>query len=326
MPDHQPRVVAVIPCLNEEKHIEGLVRALAADRGVMDLTIVIADGGSSDRTPEIAQMLAATLPAVRYLHNPRRLQGAALNLAVETFADDCEYLIRLDAHARYPAGYCRALVDEAEALGADSVVVTMGTAGRGWFQRAAAAAQNSLLGNGGAAHRNAALNGKWVEHGHHALMRVSAFKSVGGYDESFSTNEDAELDIRLKKSGFRIWLTDRTSLTYFPREKPWALLRQYFRFGQGRARTIRKHRLIPRLRQILPLAVAPAVLLLALTPLHWVFALPFACWAAVCIAYGLVIGMRARDGSAMMAGPAAMLMHLGWSFGFAAAMLGRRAW
>lgn len=325
MPDHQTRVLAVIPCLNEEKHIERLVRALAADRGGMDMTIVIADGGSSDRTPEIARQLASSLPGVRYLHNPRRLQGAAINLAVETFGGGCEYLIRLDAHAGYPKGYCHALVQEAEALGADSVVVTMHTAGSGRFQRAAAAAQNSLLGNGGAAHRNAALKGKWVEHGHHALMRIPAFKFVAGYDEKFPTNEDAELDIRLRKSGFRIWLTGRTSLTYFPRERPFALLRQYFRFGQGRARTIRKHRVIPRLRQVLPLAVVPAALLLMLTPLHWVFALPFSCWASLCLVYGAFLGLRARDPAAMMAGAAAMLMHLGWSFGFAAAMLGRRA-
>ena len=39
--------------------------------------------------------------------------------------------------------------------------------------------------------------GHWADHGHHALMRISAFRAVGGYDESFSHNEDAELDYRL---------------------------------------------------------------------------------------------------------------------------------
>ncbi|HYD18353.1 MAG TPA: glycosyltransferase family 2 protein [Patescibacteria group bacterium] len=325
MPETPATIIAVIPCLNEERHIARLVRALVADRGDLPMTIVIADGGSSDATPDIARKLADTLPDVRYLHNPKRLQSAAVNLAAQSYGDEARYLIRIDAHADYPPDYCRALVGEAEALGADSVVVTMKTAGTGLFQRAAAAAQNSLLGNGGAAHRNAAFQGKWVEHGHHALMRLDAFRAVGGYDENFPTNEDAELDIRLRRAGYRIWLTAQTAVTYFPREKPAALLRQYFRFGQGRARTIAKHRVLPRLRQVLPLAVAPAALMLPLALLHWIFAVPFLTWALLCLGYGALLGLRARDAAAMLSGFAAMLMHLGWSFGFGAGLLGRMA-
>lgn len=325
MHDAAPRILVVIPCLNEEKHIVRLVRSLAAGRGSPDMTIIIADGGSTDSTPALARELAGEIQGVHYLHNPGRLQSAAINLAVREYGAGYDYLIRIDAHAEYPANYCATLVNEAVALDAHSVVVTMKTAGSGLFQRAAATAQNSVLGNGGAAHRNAAFAGKWVEHGHHALTRIDAFRAVGGYDENFSTNEDAELDIRLRRAGYRIWLTARTAVTYYPREKPVALLRQYFRFGQGRARTICKHRVMPRLRQLLPLAVAPAALLLPLGLFHWIFALPFLCWALVCIAYGAMLGLRARDGAAMMSGFAAMLMHLGWSFGFGTAFLGRLA-
>ena len=41
-------------------------------------------------------------------------------------------------------------------------------------------------------------------------MRIAAFRAVGGYDESFSHNEDAELDYRLRQAGYRIWMTDKT--------------------------------------------------------------------------------------------------------------------
>ena len=59
--------------------------------------------------------------------------------------------------------------------------------------------------------------GHWTDHGHHALMRVAAFRAVGGYDESFSHNEDAELDYRLRAAGYRIWMTDKTFMVYYPR-------------------------------------------------------------------------------------------------------------
>ena len=48
-------------------------------------------------------------------------------------------------------------------------------------------------------------------------MRVAAFRAVGGYDESFSHNEDAELDYRLRAAGYRIWMTDKTFMVYYPR-------------------------------------------------------------------------------------------------------------
>jgi NADH:ubiquinone oxidoreductase subunit 5 (subunit L)/multisubunit Na+/H+ antiporter MnhA subunit len=38
---------------------------------------------------------------------------------------------------------------------------------------------------------------QWIDHGHHALFKTTAFLAAGGYDESFSHNEDAEFDARL---------------------------------------------------------------------------------------------------------------------------------
>src|SRR5690606_34917101 len=133
---------------------------------------------------------------------------------VERFGNGAEWLLRLDAHSAYPADYGDLLLAEARRMEADSVVVSMHAEGDGFLQRVIAEAQNSRIGNGGSAHRLAG-QGAWVEHGHHALMRIRAFRAVGGYDESFSHNEDAELDRRLIAAGHRIWLTGRTRLIYF---------------------------------------------------------------------------------------------------------------
>ena len=193
----------------------------------------------------------------------------------------------------------------------------MDTVGTGLFQHAVAVAQNSKLGNGGSSHRTASGEGQWVDHGHHALMRIEAFRAVGGYDETFSHNEDAELDIRLTRAGYKIWLTGKTLLTYYPRSSPIPLFRQYYNFGKGRARTILKHHIMPRLRQMVPTAVAPAILLALLTPVFCIALVPLAIWAALCLAYGVMLGVKERSVSvAAFTGVASMLMHAGWSFGF----------
>jgi succinoglycan biosynthesis protein ExoA len=179
-----------------------------------------------------------------------------------------------------------------------------------------AAAQNSKLGNGGSAHRTVSAGGKWVDHGHHALIRISAFRQVQGYDETFSHNEDAELDTRLRKAGHTIWLTDKTSLVYYPRANIGGLFRQYMNYGNGRLRTIIKHRARPKLRQMLPVAVAPAFALALLAPICLIFALPLLSWAALCLGYGALLAYKARSPELLLCGPAAMVMHLAWSLGF----------
>ncbi|RVJ04672.1 glycosyltransferase family 2 protein, partial [Sinorhizobium medicae] len=220
----------VIPCLDEASHIEALIEKLRPALTPLNAQIVIADGGSTDGTRDIARRLATEDPRVLFLDNPKRIQSAAINRAVAELGADSDYLIRIDAHGTYPDDYCERLVEDALATGADSVVVAMQTVGFSTFQKATAFAQNSKLGNGGSKHRSGAV-GHWAEHGHHALMRIEAFKAVGGYDESFSHNEDAELDYRLGKAGYRIWMTDRTSMVYYPRAKIVPLFRQYFGYG-----------------------------------------------------------------------------------------------
>jgi succinoglycan biosynthesis protein ExoA len=320
-----PSLLAVIPCLNEEAHIEDVVRQLLADADAAPdgpaLRVVVVDGRSTDATVRIVSQLAETDRRVLLLDNPDRIQSAAVNRAIAAYGDDVEYFVRIDAHAGYPHGYCGVLLDEAIATGADSVVVAMRTAGHGTFQLAAAAAQNSPLGNGGSAHRNAMHNpdgpsGIWVDHGHHALIRVAAYRAVGGYDETFTHNEDAELDVRLGAAGFKIWMTSRTHCVYYPRATPGALLRQYLNYGGGRARNVLKHRTVPKVRQMAPLMVAPALALGLFSRVSKLAAVPALAWALACLGYGAMLGVRDRRPSTALAGPAAMIMHLGWSAGF----------
>ena len=191
----------------------------------------------------------------------------------------------------------------------------MFTRGAGGFQSAAAAAQNSVLGTGGAAHRCAGPS-RWVEHGHHALVELEPFHAVGGYDESFSHNEDAELDVRLVKAQARIWLCQDLQVTYLPRSTASDLFRQYFNYGKGRARTLLQHGLRPRLRQQALVAVVPAALVAPLGVLEPALALPAVFWIAASLTMGVALAVRQRQWAVLASGPAAVVMHLAWSAGF----------
>jgi len=309
------RALIVIPTLNEAAVVGRVIEQVLADDGLIDPLVVVADGGSVDGTREIVREIARRDPRVRLIHNPGRLQSAGVNCAAASAAGGRAWLVRVDAHADYPPNYVSTLVSEARRTEATAVVVSMDTVGEGAFQRAVAAAQNSLLGAGGSAHRRAS-EAQWVDHGHHALLEVAAFEAVGGYDETFSHNEDAELDVRLAQQGGKIWLTDKVRIRYFPRGAPRALWKQYLSYGAGRARTVLKHSTALKMRQALPLAVAPAAMGALLSPLAPILLLPALVWMVACLTFGLVLAARTRDPAVALSGPAAMIMHLAWSAGF----------
>ena len=285
-------LLAVIPCLNEEAHLPQLLAQMLGDPAI-DL-LVVADGGSTDRSRQIVSEYTETGRVV-LLDNPARIQSAGVNLAGREYGAGHEWLLRID--------------------NASAVVVPMETVGRQGFQKAAAAAQNSVLGTGGSAHRHLG-EGRFVEHGHHALMTTDLFRRIGGYCEAMPCNEDAELDHRQIAAGGRIWLEPAAALTYFPRSSVSALWKQYRRYGQGRARNLRRHRMTPRLRQLVPLAVPAALALLPFALIHPIFALPALAWAVLCLGFGSLVGLRAGGGFALLAGVAAMTMQLSWAVGF----------
>lgn len=312
--------LVVIPTLNEQACIANILGKVLCDPSADKLLIIVADGGSTDGTVDIASQFATNFHNVQVMPNRARLQSAGINLAARQFGATRRWLIRLDAHADYPDTFVSTLMSEAARTGASSIVVAMKSVGASCFQRAAAAAQNSVLGTGGSAHRRDGAEG-YVDHGHHALFDMNRFLALGGYDASQSHNEDAEFDCRLAQSGGRIWLTRATNIGYHPRSKPGDLYHQYRNYGRGRATTILRHRLRPKLRQLAPAAVLPALALLVAAPWIPVAALPASLWLIVSLVFGAFLGVRGRDICAAASGIAAIVMHLGWSIGFWEALL-----
>jgi succinoglycan biosynthesis protein ExoA len=316
MPSEQS-VSIIVPALNEEKYIRDAITSLIPADESVDYELIVLDGGSTDRTPLIVNEMARLNPRIRLEPNPARYQSAAINRGAKIAKPESSIIIRADSHAEYPPGFVAGLARELRERNVASVVVPMRTSGIDFLQRGIAAAQNSRLGNGGALHR-IANRSRYVDHGHHAAFERMTFLAVGGYDESFTHNEDAELDIRLGNSGARIWLCSDLAISYFPRNSLRALARQYFNHGSGRAKTILKHRRPPKVRQLLPIGVLGMNMLSLASGLGfgWPFFLPGLAYMGVCLSGGLVSALANRDPAGCVAGPAAMIMHQSWATGF----------
>ncbi len=311
-------ILAVIPTLNEQNYIEACIRSLMQGRpGTLDIPLIIADGGSTDRTLQIVRHLQDEFPNIQLLNNPGRLQSAALNLAAtERKSSQTKYLVRCDAHAIYPDDFIMQIATSLQLTKASSVVIPMDAVGRTCFEKANAWIVDTPLGSGGAAHRGGRKSG-YVDHGHHAGFDLETFLSLGGYDETFSHNEDAEYDQRLADSGGKIFLDADIRIQYIPRSNAWRLAKQYFNYGKGRARNAKKHGQRLKLRQMIPiLALLGSIGGLLLAPFFWPALLIPAVYTFILSAASLYVLMKQRSVCGLLAGPASGIMHLSWAAGF----------
>jgi succinoglycan biosynthesis protein ExoA len=328
-----PFVTIVIPVLNEERFIVPLLSSLGCIGGQKCLPgpheIILVDGGSTDRTLAILDSIKHE-SGIRVVHNRSRIQSAGVNLAAREASPEAKYLIRIDAHATYSSGFVECVVRSLANTSAASVVVPLISTpreGATGFVQAVAAAQRSLLGNGGSLHRLATTSAKWVDHGHHAGFDLSFFRSLGGYDESFATNEDAEYDVRVAAVGGGIWFEPTAIVWYSPRETAMGLARQYFRYGYGRAMTLVKHGLYPKPRQCFPLAaLVTNALALIVAATFWGPAILFpAAYLLICF----LAAYLARKSAKIVDRPfidaeitgALATMHMSWAVGFVVRML-----
>jgi succinoglycan biosynthesis protein ExoA len=311
-------VLVVIPTLNEVATIEGVLKTLSVDLPAgIDVRFVVADGGSRDGTVEIVQKIASARRDVTLMRNELRIQSAGVNLALKCFGHTDDILVRCDAHNQYPSGYIAALLASLNRTGADSIVVSTDTVGETGFQKAVAWVTNTSLGSGGAWHRGGRKSG-FVDHGHHGAMTIAIFQGAGQYDSSFSHNEDAEFDCRLRALGGRIFLDADIRVRYFPRKDPKSLWQQYFNYGRGRSRTIRRHPASVRLRQVavpahLCLIIASSLAAALVSPVFLAYPISV---LLVLLTWAVIIAAKKKSLCGLLSAPAAFVMHTAWACGF----------
>jgi rSAM/selenodomain-associated transferase 2 len=96
----QPKIAVIVPSLNEERHIEGTLRSILSQDTPVE--VVVVDGGSTDRSPEIARTLARVISGTR---------GRARQMNEGARHTSGDILVFLHADTRMPPGYCRMLLE-----------------------------------------------------------------------------------------------------------------------------------------------------------------------------------------------------------------------
>lgn len=119
-------VAVLIPCLNEERTVGGVVRDFSA--ALTGARVIVFDNDSSDTTAMVAQTNGATV-----VHAARRGKG---NVVKQMFDQvDAEIYLTVDGDGTYPVSAARELIAEFRKGGVDMVVGARASAGEFAYRR-----------------------------------------------------------------------------------------------------------------------------------------------------------------------------------------------
>jgi succinoglycan biosynthesis protein ExoA len=312
-----PLVTIIMPVRNERRHIRAAVMSALAQDLQDPFEVVVADGMSDDGTRELLDSLAKEQPRLHIVDNPGCTTPHGLNRALAAVRG--RYFVRLDGHSSAPAEYARLLVDllkhgECEAAG--GIVRAVGTTP---FGRAVAAVHGSRFALGNAKHHYLRRR-EFVDHVAHGAYLTELARTIGGFDEHFTRNQDYEFDYRYGLAGGRILLEPAAVFEWKIRETPAALARQYFQYGYWKFRALRRHSSSLNVRWLIPpafvVSLVAGLLSAMTTPGRLLLVASLGSYSVV-IAIGAVltsapIGRRFAPLTAL----ALITIHLSWGSGF----------
>jgi succinoglycan biosynthesis protein ExoA len=319
------RRAVVVPALDAADTLPACLARVLTELDADDEVVVAAGDAAS-----AAAARAIDDPRLRVVDNPRGSTPVALNLAIA--ATTAEVVVRVDSHALLPAGYVDRVTELLRTSGAANVGGRQVPSAERGFGAAVARAMSSRIGSGGAAYRHAGAV-REVDTVYLGAFRRSALDAVGGYDERFVRNQDAELNLRLRRAGHAVLLDPTLEVGYRPRTSVGGLWRQYLGYGRWRRATARAHPGALSPRQLaapaLVVGLAAALVLgaiglagvpLVLGPLGPVGpAVPVALVAGgygALVLLGAAVASRDRPGTTPAVALALVTMHLAWGVGF----------
>lgn len=315
-------VSIIIPCRNEAAYIAEAVHDALAQHTRHPLEVLVAVGPGSDGTEGIVHQLAASHPQVRMVPNPAGVVPHGLNAAIRVAQGT--YVVRMDAHSRYPADYVEVLVDALERTGADNVGGVWDTlpANEGHEAWAIARALSSPLGVGNASFRIGTGGERDVDTVPYGCFRRSLFDRIGYFDEELIRNQDDEHNGRIIRSGGRIVLLPQVRIRYFARDRIGKLWRMYREYGLFKPLVNIKLGKPATLRQFVPPLFVLGMLAGAVAALWWPWARPV--WLVVATFYlgavvlgaGRIVAREGRWGGWPWLVPAFITMHTAYGVGY----------
>ena len=255
-------VSVIVPMRNEEAFIGKCLASVAEqDYPAELLEVLVIDGRSTDRSREIVSAMRAEVPGLHLLDNERKVAPVAFNIGINNARG--EILTIISAHCYLASDYISRCVEYLAKTGAECVGGPIESIGETHTAKAIALAMSCPFGVGDALFRHS-QRAQYVDTLAFGAYRRDVFDRVGLFDEELIGNEDDEFNYRLLRYGGKLFLTPAIKSFYYSRASLRALWKQYFNYGFGKVRVVRKHPGLVRLRHLMPALFVASLMIAAL--------------------------------------------------------------
>lgn len=316
-----PKITLVIPTLNEAKNIDQALQCVV-ENGIPrdDMEVLLVDGGSSDRTVQIAQTFIDRLQ-LRVIVIPGCTVYRALNIGLGEARGT--FFVRVDARSKIPSNYiytCLQHLGETGVMCAGGIQLQYGESKVG---DSIARVTSSVIGTGGAKFRTSTESG-FVDSVYLGAYHTQTLRELGGFeDNSDFVSEDALVNKRIREQGGKIYLDASLMVLYPAKDTFRALVKQYVIYGAGKAFVFKKHHKFTSFRQLVPLIFLLSWLLLGI--LCIVGVLPWFIGFLALFIYLFIVTLtnasssglgEQRPGTLWGRTFATVCIHFTWPFGF----------
>jgi succinoglycan biosynthesis protein ExoA len=258
---NKPIITVIVPVLNEAEYIDAMIDSLLQQQQEnFSMELLLIDGGSTDGTLEKIKSYTQQFSFIRIIHNEKHITPVAFNRGIQSAKG--EYIALLGAHSKYDPDYLETCLGEMHQQNADGCsgrVIIAGSDAKG----EAALVYCLLTSNFGVSNKSyrTAKEGPG-EQCPYPLFKRSIFDVVGHYNELLPRNQDNDMNYRIRKAGYKLYYTYKTTACYYHPQNIRGLLKYAIRTGKGNAVSLKISPASMSFRHVIPMFFTAFLVLL----------------------------------------------------------------
>ncbi len=317
------KISIVVVCYNEEKNIAECLESLVSQSYPKDsYEIIVVDGNSEDSTREIVARYVEKYDFIRLVVEPKRYTAMTRNRGLLSAKYD--HLAYTDADCVVPEDWLSVMAEGfLKNKEIDPSIVGIGGSNfappdSSSFTQAVQIALDTFIGSFGSVTGKSYPEPRYVTDlpTLNVLYEKKVLKKIGLFDESLRhEGEDADLNFRLRKAGFKLFYIPQSYVFHRYRATPGKWWKNMYRYGKARARLM-----IRDLTMVNILYVAPIVfvLIMAATTLSIFtpfFLIPLVYFPVIFMMSLLACLKKGKVGLTFRVTLAYLLTHFGYGLG-----------
>lgn len=238
-----PKVSFIIPVKNEEKKIGICLESLLdLDYPKEKIEIILSEGNSVDRTRMIIDCYAKKHGNIKIVDSIEN-KSQSRNVCIKKSTG--EFLMNFSGHTIAERNLLKVLISKFTTNDIAGVgCPNLTPPDQNHIGDAIGVLSTGFMAGGGTNTftQNATFDkDRFVDHVPFICYRREIFDKIGYFDKDIEDGEDAELDIRIKKSGYKILYTPETKVYLYKPDSLKNLFKKMYLYGIARSKIIKKH-------------------------------------------------------------------------------------